>query len=156
MKNLDVTLRRPPSASVWPFGTSMGQCPDTSVAAAQLRACCDPQVYEGAVPYFSLAARVQPHEVKWQLMVASCYRRIGNYQQVHTANLLSASICSIQQQRKDSAIIRIRERGRMIFLCPLCTRCWLLLTSLYAGNHSHMCSSSIDHSCRSSLWAGGY
>eukprot|EP00891_Asterochloris_glomerata_P007067 jgi/Astpho2/7067/fgenesh1_pm.00107_%23_31_t len=39
------------------------------------------EVYEGAVPYFSLAARVQPHEVKWQLMVASCYRRIGNYQQ---------------------------------------------------------------------------
>ena len=63
--------------------------------AAQLRVCSDLQVYEGAVPYFSLAARVQPHEVKWQLMVASCYRRIGNYQQVSMVNLLSASICSL-------------------------------------------------------------
>ena len=53
------------------------------------------------MPYFSLAARVQPHEVKWQLMVASCYRRIGNYQQVSTAYLLSGSICSLQQQSGD-------------------------------------------------------
>ncbi len=53
------------------------------------------------MPYFSLAARVQPHEVKWQLMVASCYRRIGNYQQVSTSNHLSASICSFQQQIRD-------------------------------------------------------
>ena len=93
-----MNLRGPASASLWPCGVLRGQCPDSSLAAAELRASSDLQVYEGAVPYFSLAARVQPHEVKWQLMVASCYRRIGNYQQVSTAHLLSASICSLQQQ----------------------------------------------------------
>ena len=63
------------------------------------------------MPYFSLAARVQPHEVKWQLMVASCYRRIGNYQQVSMASLLSPSICSLQQllllvQQQHSAVLQ--------------------------------------------------
>lgn len=35
------------------------------------------EMYERAVPFFDLAARVQPQEPKWALMVASCYRRIG-------------------------------------------------------------------------------
>ena len=35
------------------------------------------EVYEKAIPYFDLASRIQPQEVKWALMVASCYRRIG-------------------------------------------------------------------------------
>lgn len=35
------------------------------------------EVYERAVPYFELAALVQPQEPKWALMVASCFRRIG-------------------------------------------------------------------------------
>ncbi|KAG1678869.1 hypothetical protein FOA52_003537 [Chlamydomonas sp. UWO 241] len=39
------------------------------------------EVYEKAVPYFDLASRIQPQEVKWGLMVASCYRRIGAYPQ---------------------------------------------------------------------------
>ncbi|XP_039257756.2 intraflagellar transport protein 88 homolog [Styela clava] len=38
------------------------------------------QFYEKAVRYYSRAAVIQPKEVKWQLMVASCYRRSGNYQ----------------------------------------------------------------------------
>jgi len=37
------------------------------------------ELYEKAMPYFDLASKIQPHEVKWQLMVASCYRRIGAY-----------------------------------------------------------------------------
>ena len=37
------------------------------------------EVYEEAMPYFDLAARIQPAEVKWQLMVASCLRRVGRY-----------------------------------------------------------------------------
>jgi len=37
------------------------------------------EMYEKAIPFFDLAAQVQPQEVKWQLMVASCYRRIGAY-----------------------------------------------------------------------------
>lgn len=32
------------------------------------------EVYEKAVPFFALAAKLQPTEVKWELMVASCHR----------------------------------------------------------------------------------
>ncbi|GAB1602993.1 intraflagellar transport protein 88 homolog [Argonauta hians] len=39
------------------------------------------QFPEKAVQYFERAAIVQPNEIKWQLMVASCFRRGGNYQQ---------------------------------------------------------------------------
>ncbi|KAM6439070.1 intraflagellar transport protein 88 homolog isoform 5-T5 [Rhynochetos jubatus] len=40
----------------------------------------DTQFCEKAIEYFERAALIQPTEVKWQLMVASCYRRSGNYQ----------------------------------------------------------------------------
>ena len=38
------------------------------------------QVSEKAIMFFERAALIQPAEVKWLLMVASCYRRAGNYQ----------------------------------------------------------------------------
>ena len=38
------------------------------------------QFSEKAIKYFERAAVIQPNEVKWQLMVASCYRRSGSYQ----------------------------------------------------------------------------
>ncbi|XP_061176289.1 intraflagellar transport protein 88 homolog isoform X2 [Saccostrea echinata] len=41
----------------------------------------DSQFCEKAIHYFERAAIVQPAQVKWQLMIASCYRRSGNYQQ---------------------------------------------------------------------------
>jgi len=51
------------------------------------------EVYEKAMPYFDLAAKIQPQEVKWQLMVASCFRRIGalqnalgKYMEIHRAS----------------------------------------------------------------------
>lgn len=34
-----------------------------------------------AMAYFIRASQIQPKEVKWRLMIASCYRRIGNFQQ---------------------------------------------------------------------------
>ena len=37
-------------------------------------------MYEKAVAYFERAAQIQPQEVKWKLMVASCHRRSGDYQ----------------------------------------------------------------------------
>ncbi|XP_008066175.1 intraflagellar transport protein 88 homolog isoform X2 [Carlito syrichta] len=40
----------------------------------------DTQLYEKAIPYFERASLIQPTQVKWQLMVASCFRRSGNYQ----------------------------------------------------------------------------
>uniref|UniRef100_A0A7S3GJA5 Intraflagellar transport protein 88 n=1 Tax=Palpitomonas bilix TaxID=652834 RepID=A0A7S3GJA5_9EUKA len=38
------------------------------------------EIYEKAMSYFQRASEIQPHEVKWQLMIASCHRRIGAYQ----------------------------------------------------------------------------
>jgi intraflagellar transport protein 88 len=32
-------------------------------------------LYEEAIVFFERAAEIQPQEVKWQLMVASCHRR---------------------------------------------------------------------------------
>nr|AFN42835.1 intraflagellar transport protein 88-like protein [Marsilea vestita] len=37
------------------------------------------ELHEKAIPIFDLASRIQPNEVKWQLLVAYCYRRIGSY-----------------------------------------------------------------------------
>jgi intraflagellar transport protein 88 len=37
------------------------------------------EMYERAITYFERAAQIQPHEFKWQLMVASCHRRAGDY-----------------------------------------------------------------------------
>lgn len=36
-------------------------------------------MYEKAVGFFERAAEIEPHEVKWRLMVASCYRRVGSF-----------------------------------------------------------------------------
>ena len=48
------------------------------------------ELYEQAIEYFERAAVVQPSEVKWRLMVTSCYRRLGDlskafelYQRIH-------------------------------------------------------------------------
>lgn len=37
------------------------------------------EVYDKAVQFFERAAHIQPQEVKWELMVASCHRRRGDY-----------------------------------------------------------------------------
>jgi len=34
-------------------------------------------LYERAIPFFERAAEIEPDEIKWKLMVASCYRRMG-------------------------------------------------------------------------------
>merc|ERR1711988_1020191 len=39
------------------------------------------ELYEKAMQFFERAAQIQPAEVKWKLMVASCHRRIQNFQQ---------------------------------------------------------------------------
>lgn len=40
----------------------------------------DTHFCEKAIQYFERASLIQPTQVKWQLMVASCFRRSGNYQ----------------------------------------------------------------------------
>lgn len=37
------------------------------------------EMYEQAIEYFERAAAVQPGEVKWRLMITSCYRRLGDF-----------------------------------------------------------------------------
>lgn len=37
------------------------------------------EMYEAAIPFFARASQIEPSEVKWRLMVASCYRRMGAY-----------------------------------------------------------------------------
>lgn len=44
-------------------------------------------VFERAVTYFDRAAQIQPNEVKWKLMVASCHRRSGDYPKAFEAYL---------------------------------------------------------------------
>ncbi|BHF57952.1 Intraflagellar transport protein 88 [Sparganum proliferum] len=39
------------------------------------------QFCEKSITYFERAALMQPNQIKWQLMIASCYRKSGNYQQ---------------------------------------------------------------------------
>lgn len=36
------------------------------------------EMYDQAIEYFKQAAMVQPGEIKWQLMITSCYRRLGD------------------------------------------------------------------------------
>lgn len=38
-------------------------------------------LHEKAIQFFEQACNIQPEEVKWKLMVTSCYRRMGNYVQ---------------------------------------------------------------------------
>lgn len=40
----------------------------------------DCELYEQATLYFERACTIEAKEIKWQLMVASCHRRCGNYQ----------------------------------------------------------------------------
>ncbi|GMR61673.1 hypothetical protein PMAYCL1PPCAC_31868 [Pristionchus mayeri] len=40
----------------------------------------DAQFAEKAITYFEKAALMQPSEIKWHMMIASCTRRAGNYQ----------------------------------------------------------------------------
>ena len=35
--------------------------------------------YEKAMQFFQRASQIQPAEVKWKLMVASCHRRVQDY-----------------------------------------------------------------------------
>lgn len=51
------------------------------------------EMYEKAIEFFERAAEIQPNEVKWKLMVASCHRRMQSltlalemYEEIHAAH----------------------------------------------------------------------
>jgi intraflagellar transport protein 88 len=41
----------------------------------------DCEVFEQAIQFFKRASAIQPSVLKWQLMIASCFRRSGAYPQ---------------------------------------------------------------------------
>lgn len=41
------------------------------------------EVYEKAIEFFTMASMMQSREVKWKLMITSCYRRMGQYQKAY-------------------------------------------------------------------------
>lgn len=43
------------------------------------------EMYEKAMTYFERAAEIQPKDVKWHLMVASCLRRLNSPERVEAA-----------------------------------------------------------------------
>eukprot|EP00924_Labyrinthula_sp_SR-Ha-C_P009055 maker-scaffold_2-augustus-gene-11.33-mRNA-1 protein AED:0.19 eAED:0.19 QI:0/0/0/0.5/1/1/2/0/714 len=41
------------------------------------------EIFEKALEYFNMAVKIEPTEVKWRLMVASCHRRMSHYQEAY-------------------------------------------------------------------------
>ncbi|CAK9252804.1 unnamed protein product [Sphagnum jensenii] len=53
------------------------------------------EMYDQAIEYFECAAKVQPSEVKWRLMVASCHRRLGD---LHKSLDIYKQLLKLQRQ----------------------------------------------------------
>lgn len=70
---------------------SYEQLPSLDVLALLCAQLVNAERYETAATYFAAAARMQPAEPKWRLMVASCYRRA---QQLDTAFSLYEQVCA--------------------------------------------------------------
>jgi len=85
------------------------------------------EMYEAAIPFFSQASQIEPVEVKWRLMVASCYRRMGAYPQaLHLYEEIHHShpndiecvrylitICKEMKQKYDHYALHLRKLERM-------------------------------------------
>eukprot|EP00747_Dinoflagellata_sp_TGD_P023665 gnl/TRDRNA2_/TRDRNA2_129987_c1_seq1.p1 gnl/TRDRNA2_/TRDRNA2_129987_c1~~gnl/TRDRNA2_/TRDRNA2_129987_c1_seq1.p1 ORF type:complete len:667 (+),score=164.88 gnl/TRDRNA2_/TRDRNA2_129987_c1_seq1:1-2001(+) len=85
------------------------------------------EMYEAAVPFFSRASQIEPNEVKWRLMVASCYRRMGShtvalklYEDIHAAypNDIECvkyliTICKDMGQKYEHYAMHLRKLERM-------------------------------------------
>jgi len=85
------------------------------------------EMYEQAIPFFSRASQIEPAEVKWRLMVASCYRRMGAYpaalklyEEIHHSHpndiecvRYLITICKEMKQKYDHYAIHLRKLERM-------------------------------------------
>jgi len=83
-------------------------------------------MYEAAIPFFSRASQIEPAEVKWRLMVASCYRRMGAsamalklYEEIHRAHpndiecvRYLITICKEMNQKYDHYAAHLRKLER--------------------------------------------
>ncbi|EPY42100.1 intraflagellar transport protein IFT88 [Angomonas deanei] len=71
------------------------------------------EVYDKAIQFFERASQIQPQEVRWPLMIASCHRRRGDvvqakrlYEQVHRKNPDNVEcIKYLVQLCKDSGLV---------------------------------------------------
>lgn len=90
------------------------------------------EVYDKAIQFFQRSAQIEPNEVKWQLMVASCHRRRGEYlvakrmyEQIHRKSPENLECLKyLTQLCKDAglveeandwlAVMRKAERKRMV------------------------------------------
>jgi intraflagellar transport protein 88 len=84
-------------------------------------------MYEAAIPFFSRASQIEPNEVKWRLMVASCYRRMGAsamalklYEEIHHAHpndiecvRYLITICKEMKQKYDHYAAHLRKLERI-------------------------------------------
>ncbi|EER11464.1 tetratricopeptide repeat protein 10, tpr10, putative [Perkinsus marinus ATCC 50983] len=49
-------------------------------------------LFESAIPLFKRASDISPSEPKWMLMIASCYRRMGNQQKAYNMYVLGINM----------------------------------------------------------------
>ncbi|CAJ1338454.1 unnamed protein product, partial [Effrenium voratum] len=85
------------------------------------------EMYEAAIPFFSRASQIEPNEVKWRLMVASCYRRMGAYpaalklyEDIHKSHpndiecvRYLITICKEMKQKYDHYAAHLRKLERL-------------------------------------------
>jgi intraflagellar transport protein 88 len=85
------------------------------------------EMYEAAIPFFSRASQIEPNEVKWRLMVASCYRRMGAYPQalklyedIHRSHpndiecvRYLITICKEMKQKYDHYALHLRKLEKL-------------------------------------------
>lgn len=82
---------------------------------------------QAAIPFFSRASQIEPNEVKWRLMVASCYRRMGAYpaalklyEEIHRSHpndiecvRYLITICKEMKQKYDHYAAHLRKLERL-------------------------------------------
>jgi len=85
------------------------------------------EMYEAAIPFFGRASQIEPAEVKWRLMVASCYRRMGAYpaalklyEDIHHSHpndiecvRYLITICKEMKQKYDHYAVHLSKLERM-------------------------------------------
>lgn len=83
--------------------------------------------HQAAIPFFSRASQIEPNEVKWRLMVASCYRRMGAYpaalklyEEIHRSHpndiecvRYLITICKEMKQKYDHYAAHLRKLERL-------------------------------------------
>lgn len=97
------------------------------------------EMYEQAIEYFERAALVQPSEVKWQLMVTSCYRRLGDfYKALELYQKVSGKMSFLSSIVSGNGFYRfMRSILTISSLCStwrLCARIWAGTTTSTARN----------------------